>query len=154
VEGSEWDKGSVMHYQFESGLITTPEKYQNQPLIPAGRLSVADIKEVLKFYPVKTKKRITELKPYISKLIQIDPGERLDFLIQPEESRKYTLQTFGNIDSVIVLFEDVNGESVYLAGDDDSGAEFNAMIENRLLHGQTYYLRLRLCTMTNPTMGL
>ena len=43
-----------------------------------------------------------------------------------------------------MLFEDVNGESVYLAGDDDSGTEFNAMIENRLLHGRTYYLRLRL----------
>lgn len=144
VEGSEWDKDSVMHYQFESGLITIPEKYQNQPLIPAGGLSVADIKEARKFYPVKTKKRITELKPYLSKLVQIDPGEQLDFLIRPEESRKYTLQTFGNIDSVIVLFEDVNGESVYLAGDDDSGTEFNAMIENRLLHGRTYYLRLRL----------
>jgi hypothetical protein len=130
VDGSEWDKDSVIHYQFESGLITTPEKYQNQPLIPAGGLSVADIKIARKFYPVKTKKRITELKPYLSKLVQIDPGEQLDFLIRPEESRKYTLQTFGKIDSVIVLFEDVNGESVYLAGDDDSGTEFNAMIES------------------------
>ena len=144
VEGSEWDKDSVMHYQFDSGLINTPEKYQNQPLIPAGGLSVADIKEVRKFYPDKVKKRFPELKPYLSKLILINPGEQLDFLIRPEESRKYTLQTFGNIDTVIVLFEDNNGEPVYLAGDDDSGTEFNAMIENRLLGGRTYYLRLRL----------
>ena len=85
-------------------------------------------------------------------MIQINPGEQLDFLIRPEESRKYTLQTFDNIDSVIVLFEDANGESVYLAGDDDSGTEFNAMIENRLLHGRTYFYDYD-CTMINPAMG-
>ena len=144
VEGSEWDKDSIMHYQFESGLITTPEKYQNQPLIPAPGLSAVDIKEVQKFYPKIIKKQITKLKPYLSKLVRINPGEQLNFIIQPEESRRYTIQTFGDIDTVIVLFEDVNGESVYLAGDDDSGTDFNAMIENRLLQGRTYYLRLRL----------
>ena len=144
VEGSAWDKDSVMHYQFESGLIIIPEKYQQQPLIPAGGLSLADKNEVRKFYPTKTKMKIQELKPYLSKLVHINPGEQADFLIKPEESRKYTIQTFGKIDTVMVLFEDINGEPVYLSGDDDSGTDLNARIESRLLQGRSYYLRLRL----------
>ena len=54
------------------------------------------------------------------------------------------MQTFGDLDTVMVLFEDVDGEPVYLAGDDDSGTNFNAQIEMRLMRGRTYYLRLRL----------
>lgn len=62
----------------------------------------------------------------------------------PEISRKYTMQTFGDIDTVMVLFEDVDGSPTYLSGDDDSGTKQNASIEMRLLRDRTYYLRLRL----------
>jgi len=144
VEGSQWDKDSIMHYQFKRGLIVIPERYQSQPLIPEGGLSNIDINEAREFYPGKTKKKIPELEPYLSKLVQINPGKQMDFLIRPKISRKYVIQTFGNIDTVMVLFEDINGEPVYLAGDDDSGTNFNSMLENRLLHGRTYHLRLRL----------
>jgi hypothetical protein len=144
VQGSQWDKDSIMHYRFSSGLIVTPEQYQNQPLIPAPGLSNIDIDEVKKFYPEETESVMPELKAYLSQLVQIDPGEQLDFVIKPGASRKYTIQTFGNMDAVIVLFEDVNGEPVYLSGDDDSGTNLNARIEIRILHTRTYYLRLRL----------
>ncbi len=144
VAGSQWDKDSIMHYQFEAGLIDFPEQYQNQPLIPEAGLSNIDIKEARKFYPKKKKKKLPKLKPYLSELVRISPGEQIDFLIQPEVSRKYIIQTFGNIDTVMVLFEDINGEPVYLSGDDDSGTNFNSKIENRLLYGRTYHLRLRL----------
>ncbi|MCD4806836.1 MAG: hypothetical protein K8R13_04575 [Methanococcoides sp.] len=144
VEGSQWDKDSIMHYRFPAGLIITPEIYQNEPLVPLAGLSEIDIKEVKKFYPEETKQQIPELKPYLSQLIQIDPGEQLDFVIQPSLSRKYTMQTFGNLDAVMVLFEDVDGEPIYLSGDDDSGTNYNAQIKMRLVHGRTYYLRLRL----------
>ena len=144
VQGSQWDKDSIMHYQFPSGLIVVPEQYKNQPLTPASGLSTMDIDEVLKFYPGETKPRLPELKPYLSQLLQIDPGEQLDFEIQPRVTRKYTIQTFGNMDTVMVLFEDENGEPVNLAGDDDSGTSLNARIEIRLRRGHTYYLRLRL----------
>lgn len=144
VQGSQWDKDSIMHYQFAAGLIVVPELYQTQALIPAPGLSDIDINEVQRFYPAEADPQIPELKPYLSGFVEIDPGEQLNFLIQPPLSRKYTIQTFGNIDTVIVLFEDVNGEPVYLAGDDDSGTNFNARIQIRLLRGRTYYLRLRL----------
>ncbi len=143
VQGSEWDKDSIMHYQFVAGLIVTPEQYQNQSLIPAAGLSNIDIEEVRKFYP-KTEPEKLKLEPYLSRLVEIDAGEQLDFVIQPAVSRRYAIQTFGDLDTVIVLFEDVDGEPVYLAGDDDSGTNFNARIEIRLMHGRTYYLRLRL----------
>ena len=144
VQGSQWDKDSIMHYQFTAGLIITPEQYQTHPLIPEQGLSNIDIEEVRKFYPEEADLQLSELKPYLSQMVQIDPGDQLNFVIKPRISRRYTIQTFGNFDTVIVLFEDSEGESVYLAGDDDSGTNFNAQIETRLLRGHTYYLRLRL----------
>lgn len=144
VQGSQWDKDSIMHYQFPSGVIITPGEYQTQPLLPAAGLSGMDIDEVKKFYPERKESQKLKLEPYLSRLVDIKAGEQLDFVIQPLVSRRYTIQTFGDLDTVIVLFEDVNGEPVYLAGDDDSGTDFNARIENRLMHDRTYYLRLRL----------
>ncbi len=144
VQGSQWDKNSIMHYQFPAGLIVTPPEYQNQPLIPAPGLSNIDINEVQKFYPEETGQPIPELKPYLSQLIQVAPGKQLDFVIKPQVSRKYTMQTFGDMDTVLVLFEDVDGEPGYISGDDDSGTNLNAQIEIRLMRGRTYYLRLRL----------
>ena len=145
IQGSQWDKDSIMHYRFSAGLIVTPKRYQDYPLIPVAGLSDMDIKEVKKFYPEETKSQMIELKPYLSQIVQINPGEQLDSIIQPRISRKYTIQTFGNMDTVIVLFEDVDGKPVYLSGDDDSGTDSNAKIkEIRLMRGRTYWLRLRL----------
>ena len=145
VEGSPWDKDSVMHYRFAAGLIVTPEEYQTRPLVPELGLSDIDIQEVRKFYPGDDGPPVLpELVPYLSQLVRIEPGEQLDFVIHPLVSRRYTMQTFGSMDTVMVLFEDVNGEPTYIAGDDDSGTRYNARIEQRLLRNRTYYLRLRL----------
>jgi hypothetical protein len=144
VQGSQWDKDSIMHYQFQAGLINIPIQYQTQPLIPEPGLSAFDIEEVRKFYPGEDEVQYEELKPYLSKMVQINPGDQLNFIIKPQISRRYMIQTFGNFDTVIVLFEDIDGEPVFLAGDDDSGTNFNAQIETRLLRNHTYYLRLRL----------
>jgi hypothetical protein len=73
----------------------------------------------------------------------MQPGEQLDFIIEPDLSRTYSVQTFGDMDTVMVLFEDDNGQSVYLAGD-DSGTNFNSRIQLRLIKGRLYYLRLKL----------
>ena len=133
-----------MHYAFPPGLIVTPETYQSKPLNPAPGLSAIDIQEVKSFYPAVNGANVTELKPYLSNLLDITPGDQIDFIIRPEISRQYTVQTFGQLDTVIVLFEDVEGNAVYLSGDDDSGQDYNASIEIRLLRGRTYHLRLRL----------
>ncbi|MGK7930196.1 MAG: N-acetylmuramoyl-L-alanine amidase [Microcystaceae cyanobacterium] len=143
VEGSSWDKDSIMHYQFSAGLILNPEEYQTQPLIPEPGLSPVDIEEVRGFYPGKPEEDI-ELKPYLSAMVDIAPGEQLDFVIRPPETRQYTIETIGNLDTVIVLFEEINGTPIYMDGDDDSGFDRNAKLVTRLIKGRTYKLRLRL----------
>lgn len=152
VEGSGWDKDSIMHYQIAAGLIKSPSGYQNRPLIPASGLSAVDVEEVKKFYPGSTPTPV-QLKPYLSVLVDIEPGQQLDFIIRPEISREYTIQTIGYVDTVIVLFEDVNGNQTYIDGDDDSGWSRNAEIRTRLMQGKTYYLKLRLYSASATGQG-
>lgn len=145
IDGTDWDPDSVMHYQFASGLITIPEKYRTEPLIPAPGLSPSDIAEVLRFYPPVSQDDVPEaLLPFVSKQITIGPGGQLNFLIEPSYSREYTIQTFGPIDTVMVLFEEIDGVPRLLAGDDNSGIDSNALVKSRLFRGRRYILRIRL----------
>ncbi|MGR8930878.1 MAG: M12 family metallopeptidase [Gammaproteobacteria bacterium] len=143
TDGSEWDKDSIMEYQFPSGLIIKPKEYQDKPLIPKPGLSPVDIVEALRFYP-SLDINLPELRPWESHRIRIRAGEQIDFVIKPKYSRQYTMQTFGKLDTVMVLFEEINGENVYYAGDDDSGTDLNAKITARLMRGRNYILRIRL----------
>jgi hypothetical protein len=68
----------------------------------------------------------------------------MNFRIEPDATRSYTIRTFGISDTVMVLFEEVNGELRYLTGDDDSGEDYNAEIQVRLFRGRRYVLRIRL----------
>ena len=153
VGGSNWDKDSIMHYQFGPGLIKVPAEYQNKALIPQSGLSAVDKKEALKFYPDTSQKQMPELKPYLSKIVKLAAGQQIDYVIKPDISRSYTMQTFGTMDTVMVLFEDDNGTPIYLAGDDDSGTNYNSKIKNRLIQSRTYYLRLRLYYSTGVGQG-
>ncbi len=145
VEGSPWDKDSIMHYRFEAGLILQPEQYQSTALIPDAGLSARDVEEVRRFYPAQDRSgRLAELEPYSSRKLEIAAGEQLDFVIKPDRSRRYTIQTFGSLDTVIVLFQDLDGTPAYVAGDDDGGTSRNARLQLRLIRGATYILRLRL----------
>ena len=72
------------------------------------------------------------------------PAQQLDVLIQPTESRKYTIETKGASDTLLVLFEQVDGAPRYLTADDDSGEDRNASITYKLFKGRTYIVRLRL----------
>jgi len=153
VDGSNWDKDSIMHYQFNAGMIKSPVEYQDNPLIPKPGLSIVDIAEARKFYPDTSQKQIPELKPYLSKILKLSAGQQIDYVIKSAVSRTYTMQTFGAMDTVMVLFEDDNGNSLYLSGDDDSGTNTNSRIEYRLISGRTYYLRLRLYYSTGVGQG-
>ena len=144
VEGSQWDKDSIMHYEFDRGLIDTPQHYRTHPLIPAAGLSQADIDEVRRFYPAPSGPNFPELRPWESHRVRIGAGEQIDFVINPAYSREYTVQTFGTMDTVMVLFEEINGEPRYYDGDDDSGFDYNARVRARLFAGRRYFLRLRL----------
>ena len=142
-EGSDWDRDSIMHYRFAAGLILEPARYRKTPLVPAGGLSSDDIAQAQRFYPALAPS-MPMLVPFESQRLLIAPGEQLNFVIKPELSRTYTIQTFGRLDTVMVLFEEINGVPTFYAGDDDSGTDLNACIRARLLCERDYVLRLRL----------
>ena len=142
-DGSPWDRNSIMHYQFDAGLISKPEEFRDSPLIPAPGLSTTDVETVRRFYPL-IDEELPELRPFESRQITIAPGQQLNYAIRPKESRRYQMQTFGEMDTVMVLFENVDGSPRYLSGDDDSGSSLNASITHRLLASREYILRLRL----------
>ena len=143
IHGSRWDRNSIMHYPFRAGLIRIPERYQEDPLIPEPGLSPTDIKHVRTFYP-PLRPSLPDLRPLTSAKLTLAPGQQADFLIRPTESREYVIQSFGASDSVLVLFEQIDGDNHYLAADDDSGTDLNACLRERLVRGRTYVVRLRL----------
>ncbi|MEN6373390.1 MAG: M12 family metallopeptidase [Smithella sp.] len=145
VAGTQWDPNSVMHYPFEAGLIQVPEIYKTQPLQPAGGLSARDQTYVKQLYPSQSPvSDFPELKLTQSMPLNISPGQQLDLRLSPTRSRNYEIRTFGTSDTVIVLFEDVNGELKYRGGDDDGGEDRNAYLKLRLSRDSKYVLRVRL----------
>lgn len=143
VQGSNWDPNSIMHYPFEAGLIAAPEEYRGG-LDPEGGLSERDKTWVRTLYPPLTQDDFGELRVMESVTLQIGAGGQSNFVIRPAATRPYEIRTFGASDTVIVLFEDENGELRYLAGDDDSGDDRNARLQIKLLKGRKYLLRVRL----------
>ncbi len=142
VEGSQWDPDSVMEYWFPAGLINEPAQYR-EGLNPAGGLSDVDKDWVRHWYPPHAPATPT-LQPFQSVPLSLASGGQADFTIEPPASRRYQLATFGTADTVLVLFEDVDGQPRYLRGDDDSGVDRNARISIKLFEGRRYIARVRL----------
>lgn len=145
VQGTTWDRDSVMHYPFAAGLIREPAEFRTQALRPHGGLSARDKAYVKELYPPqKPVAAFPELKLMQSMPLKIAAGQQIDVRIQPKRSRVYEIRTFGVADTVMVLFEDVGGELKYRGGDDDSGEDRNAYMKLRMARGAQYVLRLRL----------
>lgn len=142
VQGSNWDPDSIMHYPFPAGFIKEPAEYSSG-VQPGGGLSERDQAWVRTFYP-PLEPQHPSLEPFKPAFLSIEPGEQKNFVIEPEATRGYSIQTFGVSDTVMVLFEEVAGELRYLTGDDDSGTSNNASIRVKLFHGRKYVLRVRL----------
>ena len=132
-----------MHYEFEAGMIESPTRYRNG-LVPRPGLSSRDKQWVRKFYPPLRPADHRELVPFRSVQLGLEPMGQANFSIAPEHTRTYRMATFGASDTVLVLFEKVGRSLRYVAGDDDSGAGYNANIETRLFAGREYVLRARL----------
>jgi len=143
VQGSTWDPDSIMEYEFEPGLIDEPDEYDRNGLTPPMTLSKSDTEWALKWYPRLTA-TLPTLQPFQAVTVDIAAGQQVDFAIRPSASRKYTISTKGASDTLLALFEDINGESRYLSADDDSGEDWNASITYKLFQGRSYIVRLRL----------
>ena len=143
VQGSTWDPDSIMEYEFEPGLIDEPEQYDVNGLTPPGTLSNPDKQWAVKWYPGLTTAPTT-LQPFQSLVVDLAAGQQVDAVIKPTESRTYRIETKGASDTLLVLFEDINGEARFVTGDDDSGEDRNASISHKLFKGRSYIVRLRL----------
>ncbi len=144
VRGSNWDPNSIMHYPFSGEMIKEPEQYHRSGIQPPGGLSALDQSYALNFYPTLTPQDYTELKPFQSVTLNVDNGKQRNFTLVPDATRYYDIRTFGVSDSVLVLFEDVDGKLRYRTADDDSGTSKNAHIRVKLYAGRNYVVRLRV----------
>lgn len=143
VQGSNWDPDSIMEYEFEAGLIDEPQQYDINGLTPPATLSNADKEWALKWYP-PLKAALPALQPFQTVAADLAAGQQMDLAIKPTESRQYKFETKGATDTLLALFEEINGEPRFLAGDDDSGEDRNASISHKLFKDRSYILRLRL----------
>jgi hypothetical protein len=145
VNGSNWDPDSIMHYPFEKGLIKKPEEYADKDLEPAGGLSPQDIEFALMFYPSKNVAKDIRVTAMTSYPINADNCEQQNYIFKPEQTKKYTIQTIGQLDTVMVLNEKLPGDKLkYTAGDDNSGTDNNALISATLSKGKTYIIKVKV----------
>ncbi|MEU2726232.1 M12 family metallopeptidase [Streptomyces griseoviridis] len=149
ANGSVWDSQSIMEYPFPAGLILEPEQLR-AGLHPPGTLSPADKEFALRWYPSAAAGRLPDLVPFRSVPLGLGPGEQADFVVEPPETRDFTVGTFGASDGVLVVFEERDGEARYLVGHDDGGSRHNATISARLVKGRRYYVRVRLYSAWGP----
>lgn len=143
VQGSAWNPDSIMEYEFEPGLIDEPEQYDLNGLVPPGTLSRADKEWAVKWYP-KVAEEAPTLQPFQMVTADLAAGEQINYVFKPAETRKYRIETKGATDTVLVLFENIDGVPRYLSGDDDSGEDRNANIVAHLFRGRSYTIRLRI----------
>ena len=143
IQGSDWDPNSVMHYPFQEGMILQPIGFRDG-LSPNPGLSARDKVWVKHFYPSLDDSDETELIAGESQRMDIDAGQQKDFVFNPESNRRYRIQTFGDMDTVMVMFEREGTELTYLSGDDDSGEDRNAYMRIKLKKRCTYVIRIRL----------
>ncbi len=152
VEGTDWDPRSIMHYPFSRGLILKPAPYDVQGTPRNMRLSRGDIAVVRYFYP-GGKPQLRAMRPGTAAL-PTKIGGQANFVIEPDETRTYTLRAKG-ADATLVLFEEYRGEPVYLSGDDNAGTGKPAEIEMKLHQGRRYIARVRTAyARGKPTLSL
>ncbi|MBC7865712.1 MAG: hypothetical protein IAF38_22250 [Bacteroidia bacterium] len=141
VKGTAWDPKSIMEYEFGAGLVLEPAAYR-PGIFPPGIISANDIKGVKSFYPPISKK--SKLQLHKSVTINAGTGGQSDFIFTAPSTKKYTFQTVGKLDTVMVISEKTKTETYYMAGDDDSGLEKNAKIALPLVKGRNYLVNVRV----------
>jgi len=137
VEGSAWDRNSIMHYHFAAGLIVRPVDCQSG-ITPAGGLSALDHQWVRKFYPSEP---ASYLKLVLGKAHEFldRTGAQTNFTFVPKETRPYWVTAVGEADKRISIVEELaNGDETFLKSDDDSTEDRDASLQIELIRGRRY----------------
>jgi Astacin (Peptidase family M12A) len=145
IKGSKWDHNSIMEYSFGPGMVSAPSPFDVDGINPPGdRLSEMDVAWTRRFYPPIGEAELHSIKIGQSEAIQLEDGEQITFKFAPAISRQYEVRTFGDCDTVLVVFALDDDGSEYLLGKDDSGKNENAHIKLRLLKDKTYHINIRM----------
>ncbi len=158
VTGSKWDPTSIMEYEFGPGLVKEPVEF-NAGIFPPGTLSSFDVDGVKSFYPAQTPAgdaapvAMPELTIMQSAPINAKSGDQVNFLFTAPVTRKYTFQTFGTLDTVMVVSEKGDTENHYLSGDDDSGTDKNTKIGLPLVKDRQYLVNVRVLFSPGENSG-
>ena len=83
------------------------------------------------------------LDPFASVSARWFRGQQIDYMLRPSASRSYSIASFGDSDTMLGLFERVDGELRFVAGDDNGGENRNAKLQHKLFAGREYVVRLR-----------
>jgi hypothetical protein len=153
LQGSTWDPASIMEYQFGPGLITQPQPYDTTGINPPGTLSANDVSGVKSFYPVVGPSPAAQLQLNTSSIVSAKSGEQNDFTFMAPSTRKYTFQTVGELDTIMVVSEKGEKENHYLGGNDDVGFDKNVKITLPLIKDRDYLINLRVVFAPNAQTG-
>lgn len=151
VQGSDWDPASIMEYPFPPGLIVSPQPYDVAGVGQNMVLSAQDKEWAKRWYP-------PIVPPAPIRLMQVErldsaPGRQSDFSFAPDATRKYRIQTVGEGDCLLVVFEVRGGEPRHMIAQDDSGIDENLSFRVKLVKGRKYILRVRV-NFTNEGEGV
>jgi hypothetical protein len=133
-----------MEYEFSPGLVHLPKPYDTKGIVPPGTLSAQDIKGVKDFYPPVKNAGIERLEYLKSAKLTAKSGKQSDFIFKAPTTKKYSFQTFGEADTLMVISEKGATENHYLSGDDDSGFSKNTKITLPLVKGREYLINVRV----------
>ena len=148
VEGSKWDPQSIMHYPFEPGLITAPKPYDRTGVGENTVLSASDRDWARRFYPAGSS--LVPIEALQFERLDAVAGQQRDYVFAPKATREYTIQTVGESDSKVVVFEEREGTPRHFAAEDDSGLDSNATLKVKLVKGRRYIIRVRIHYITSP----
>jgi hypothetical protein len=142
VEGSTWDPKSIMEYSFKPGLIVAPKPYDTQGVGANIVLSQSDIEWVRRWYPPIPPATLIGVMQL--QRLEAAAGQQRDYVLEPPATRDYKIQTIGDLDCRLVMFEMREGAPRHFASKDDSGSDSNVMLTVKLIKGRTYVIRVRV----------
>lgn len=142
VSGTSWDANSIMHYDFEEGLIKLPKKYR-KGITPPGVISRRDKIRAKKFYP-KVNANYKKVKYGKQVKFGAKSGQQIEFVFTAPHTKTYTFQTKGELDTVMVVYEMEGKQRHYMLGDDDSGFDKNSRVAFPCVKGREYLIKIKV----------
>lgn len=146
---ASWDAKSIMNYAFPARCIRNPKGYSGGLALTAA-LSQGDKARARRVYQPRTAPRLL-LKPVKQQPVDALQGEQCEFVILPEESRNYKIETFGEFDCAFTVHEQDGAIEHFMDEARDGGIDDNANLKLRLMAGRRYVVRLRVLHMEGPT---